>query len=102
MTEGKEAGQNETGHLSRFRNWHGFLFAAVIVNLLFVYGMLGHSGDPVLARWYKALIWLPFNAIATLLYYVFTVKLAGATGGVFYRILCLVMVAANWTAMYFA
>jgi hypothetical protein len=86
---------------ARFRNWLGFLVAAVAVNLLFVWGMIGNSGDPKLALWYKALIWLPFNVIATLLYYVIRLKLADRRAGALYGALCLTMIAANWAVMFF-
>jgi len=90
----------EADALARFRRWPGFLLASVAVNLLFVYGMLGHQAEGALAIWYKTLIWLPFNVIATVLYYVFKVKLAGQPGGALYGALCLVMVAANWIVMF--
>lgn len=95
-----EAASDEADPLIRFRNWRGFLAAAVIVNILFVYGMLGHQTTGALAIWYKTLIWLPFNVIATVLYYVFKIKLAGQPGGAYFGALCLVMVTANWIAMF--
>jgi len=91
--------QADPDPLARFRNWRGFLFAAIAVNLLFVYGMLGNTGDASLGIWYKTLIWLPFNVIASVLYYVFKVKLADAAAGRVYGLLCLVMIAANWIVM---
>jgi hypothetical protein len=36
-----------------------------------------------------------------MLYYVFRIKLAAATGGVFLGTLCLVMLALNWIVMFF-
>jgi uncharacterized protein (DUF983 family) len=103
--------------LARFRNWRGFLFAAIAVNALFVYGMLGSMADANATIWYKALSWLPFNAIATALYLMFLVKLTKAdedcamavgsaekagTGGGFYAILCIAMIIANWWVMFAA
>jgi hypothetical protein len=82
---------------TRFRSWRGFLLASVAVNLLFVYGMLGGMGDASVAAWYKALIWLPFNVIATAVYLAIMVRLAAS--GVFYRILCGAMIVANWAVM---
>ncbi len=98
MTE-TEAGSAEP--LARFRNWPGFLLASVAVNLLFAWGMIGNSGDPRLALWYKALIWLPFNVIATLLYYVIRLRLADRRGAPLYGALCLTMIAANWAVLFF-
>lgn len=92
----------EQDPLARFRSWRGFLFAAVAVNVLFVYGMLGNTADGTLGTWYKTLIWLPFNVIASVLYYVFMVKLRPGAGGSMYALICLVMVAANWIAMFSA
>jgi phosphoglycerol transferase MdoB-like AlkP superfamily enzyme len=97
---GRDAGLSGASP-ARFQNWLGFLFATIAVNLLFVYGMLGKSGDATLGLWYKALIWIPFNSIASMLYYVFRIKLAAATGGVFLGTLCLVMLALNWIVMFF-
>lgn len=93
--------------LRRFRNWRGFLLAAIVVNVLYVYGSLGHVGDAGAAIWYKVLIWLPFNFIASVLYYVFMVKLSRAdgtagAGGTFYVILCLALIVANWLALFLA
>lgn len=85
--------------LARFRDWRGFLLAAIGVNLLFVYGMLGNVGDPSVRTWFKALVWLPFNAIATAVYLMIAVKLSKHFGRAFYLILCLAMVVANWTVM---
>ncbi|MDD5365970.1 MAG: hypothetical protein PHR30_11570 [Gallionellaceae bacterium] len=89
----------EQDPLVRFRNWRGFLFVTIAVNVLFVYGMLGNTGDVSLGIWYKTLIWLPFNVIASVLYYVFKVKLADAAAGGVYGFLCLAMMAANWIVM---
>lgn len=94
--------------LARFRSWRGFLFAAVAVNLLFVYGMLNNTADPSVAIWFKVLVWLPFNAIASALYLVFMIKLGKAnaannqTGGPFYVALCSALIGANWIAMFAA
>lgn len=90
----------EQDPLARFRNWRGFLFATIVVNLLFIYGMLGNTGDASLGIWYKALIWLPFNVIASVLYYVFKIKLADRAGGGYYGLLCLAMIAADWVIMF--
>ncbi len=100
--------------LARFRSWRGFLFAAVAVNLLFAYGMLNNTADASVAIWFKVLVWLPFNAIATALYIVFMVKLGKAdaacaqavdgvdktnTGGAYFIVLCIVMIVGNWITM---
>lgn len=89
--------------LARFRNWRGFLFAAVAVNVLFVYGMVGNTADSSVAIWHKVLVWLPFNAIATALYLVFLLKLAHAGGlaGLrgLYAVVAVAMIVANWTVM---
>lgn len=95
-----EAAPEEADPLVRFRNWRGFLAAAIGVNVLFVYGMFGHQAEGALAIWYKTLIWLPFNVIASVLYYVFKVKLADQPGGALFGALCLTMVAANWIVMF--
>jgi hypothetical protein len=50
----------------------------------------------------KALSWLPFNVIATILYYVFKAKLADQPSGALYGALCLVMVVVNWAALFIA
>ena len=101
--------------LARFRTWRGFLLAAVVLNVLFVYGMIGSVADPRVAVWSKALSWLPFNVIASVLYYVLLVKLSRAdadcvqaasgadravTHGSLYVILCLAMIAANWVVLF--
>jgi hypothetical protein len=94
--------------LHRFRNWRGFLAAAIAVNLLFAYGMLHNTADPGVAIWFKVLVWLPFNAIATALYIVFMIKLGSAnaannhTGGSFYLLLSVLMIGANWISMFAA
>jgi hypothetical protein len=89
----------EQDDLERFRNWHGFLLAALAVNALFVYGMLGNVADPGVRTWFKALVWLPFNAIATAVYFMLAVRLSKRRGGPFYGILCLTVVVANWVVM---
>ena len=95
------AGEDSTEKdpLARFRSWRGFLFASVALNLLFVYGMLAGVSDPSAAIWYKVLAWLPFNVIATAVYLAIMARLANARGGAFYRILCLVMIVANWAVL---
>ena len=103
MNDHAEEDGNQGGGdpLARFQNWLGFLSATIAVNLLFVWGMIGNSGDPKLALWYKALIWLPFNVIATLLYYVIRLKLADRRGAPLYGALCLTMIAINWVILFF-
>jgi hypothetical protein len=89
----------EADPLARFRHWGGFLLAALAVNVLFVYGMLANVADAGVRTWFKALVWLPFNAIATAVYLMLAVKLAQRSGGVFYRTFCLAMIVANWAVM---
>lgn len=95
--------------LARFRSWRGFLLAAVALNALFVWGMWGSASDPSVGAWTKALSWFPFNVIATVLYLVFMAKLSRAggadqakTGGAFYVLLCVAMIATNWLLMFLA
>jgi hypothetical protein len=102
-----ETSQHEAGEqdpLARFRNWRGFLFAAIALNALFIYGMFAGAADPSVKGWFKAISWLPFNVIASVLYYVFMVKLSRDDGGSgkLYAALCLAMIAANWIAMFVA
>jgi hypothetical protein len=85
--------------LDRFRNWHGFLAAALAVNALFVYGMLGNVADPSVRTWFKALVWLPFNAIATAVYIMLAIRLSSTRGGKLYVILCGVVAVGNWGVM---
>lgn len=93
----------EADELARFRRWPGFLLASVLLNLLFLYGMLAMTSDAALATWYKTLIWLPFNVIATVLYYVFWIKLGRpGVAGLLYRLVCFAMAAGNWLAMFAA
>ena len=96
------ADQADADPLKRFRNWPGFFWATLALNLLFVYGMLGIVGAPGMGIWLKTLVWLPFNAIATAVYYMLWVKLADARGSLFYRALCFFLVAANWSVMLYA
>lgn len=84
---------------SRFSSWRGFLFASVAVNLLFVYGMLAGMGDAQVSIWYKALIWLPFNVISTALYLAIMARL-GNSGWAIFKIICLLMIVANWSVMF--
>lgn len=86
--------------LDRFRDWRGFLLAAVLVNGLFLYGMVGAVQDPGSAPWVKSLSWLPFNLIASVLYVVFMVKLSRQ--GRFYVFLSAAMIAINWIVMFSA
>jgi hypothetical protein len=99
--EQEPAGQESEDQdpLARFRDWRGFLLAAIGVNVLFVYGMLGNVADPSVRTWFKALVWLPFNAIATAVYLILAVKLSKHFGRVFYLTLCSAMVIANWAVM---
>lgn len=88
--------------LSRFRSWRGFLVASVGLNLLFIYGMLGAVSNPAGAVWFKTLAWLPFNAIATAVYLAIMARLAEARGALFYRLICIGMIVASWSAMFAA
>lgn len=88
----------EQDSLARFRSWRGFMFASVAVNVLFVYGMLSGMGNASVSIWYKTLIWLPFNIIATALYLAIMARLGNA-GWAFYRILGAIMIVANWSVM---
>jgi hypothetical protein len=92
-------GQGEDPRSSRFDSWRGFLLATVTVNLLFVYGMLAGMGDAAVSIWYKTLIWLPFNAISTAIYLAIMTRLGSAGWGSF-RILCAVLIVANWSVMF--
>ena len=85
--------------LDRFRNWPGFLGASLAVNALFVYGMLANVGDPNVRTWFKALVWLPFNAIATAVYLMLALRLSQGRGGLFYGILCGAVAVGNWVVM---
>lgn len=89
--------------LARFRDWRGFLLAAVAVNALFVWGMLGQVSDPATAAWHKTLVWLPFNTIATGIYYAILVRLtrpgASRAGATLYFLLCSGLIVANWAIM---
>lgn len=86
--------------LRPFRNWHGFLLAALAVNTLFAYGMLGQVSEPATAAWHKTLVWLPFNALATAVYYVIMIRLAcPGAWGLFYRLLCGGLIIGNWLLM---
>ena len=104
----------EPDPLARFRTWRGFLLATIVLNILFVYGMIGSVQDPSVAAWTKALSWFPFNVIGSVLYLVLLTKLSHAdaacaqaaggadradTHGTLYVVLCLLMVVANWFAM---
>ncbi|MCP5278706.1 MAG: hypothetical protein H6935_10155 [Thiobacillus sp.] len=88
--------------LERFRNWHGFLAAALAVNALFVYGMLGNVADPSVSAWFKALVWLPFNAIATAVYLMLALRLSKGRGGMFFVTLCAIVGIGNWVVMLLA
>ena len=88
-----------TAPLQHFQSWLGFMFAALAVNLLFVYGMLAGMGDSNLSIWYKTLIWLPFNVIATALYLAIMARL-GNSGWAIFRIICIVMIVTNWSIMF--
>jgi|GEM_PF-3447125 len=102
-----DGGEGETPR--RFRSWRAFLFAAIGVNALYLWGMMGLTRDPASALWAKTLAWLPFNLIATVLYYVFIIKLSGTGGfavrglaGAFFVALCLAMITLNWLAFFAA
>lgn len=88
-----------TEQASRFHSWRGFLAASVAVNLLFIYGMAGGMAggmaDPNAAIWYKTLIWLPFNAIASAVYLAIMARLPG----VFYRLICAAMIVLDWSLL---
>ena len=107
-SSGREA--QEQDPLAHFRSWRGFLAAAIVLNALFVYGMFAGASDPSVKAWFKALSWLPFNVIASVLYFVFMVKLSKVGGGAdkaggngaLYIVICLAMIAANWIAMFVA
>lgn len=86
----------------RFENWRAFLFVAIAVNGLYLWGMLAQMGDARIDAWTKALAWLPFNVIATALYLVFLVKLAQGQAGLLLKGLCLAMIVLNWTAFFAA
>lgn len=90
----------EADPLRRFRSWRGFLFAVIVLNALFVYGMLAGTSDPSVKAWYKALVWLPFNGIASAFYFGFLLKLKDDRGGLFFTFLCLLMIALNWLIMF--
>jgi hypothetical protein len=112
-----EPDPNEPDPLSRFRTWRGFLLATIVLNVLFVYGMMGSVKDPSTAVWTKALSWFPFNVIGSVLYLVLLRKLSQAdsdcaqaaggadkagTYGALYVVLCIAMIIANWIALFAA
>jgi hypothetical protein len=106
-SDNPEAGEHEPP--ARFQSWRGFLVAAIAVNALFAWGMLGQMADPHTSTWYKALIWLPFNAIATAVYLAIMSRLArgggegaggAALGRLFYGIVCISLIVANWVVMF--
>jgi hypothetical protein len=99
MVEQTEVEQTEADAGQRASNWLGFLLASLAVNVLFVYGMLAGMGDATLAIWYKTLIWLPFNIIASALYWAIMVRLRHSRWSMF-RLLCPLMIAANWSVMF--
>ena len=86
------------GLSARFSSWRGFFFASIAVNLLFVYGMLAGMSDAAVSIWYKTLIWLPFNVIASVLYLAIMARLGNAGWGVF-RVLGAAMIVANWSVL---
>ncbi|MBI5329301.1 MAG: hypothetical protein HZB71_01685 [Betaproteobacteria bacterium] len=98
-----EIPEQEADPLARFRDWRGFLLAAIAVNALFAYGMTLGADHPQARIWNLVLVWLPFNFIATTVYYAMLVRLTGpertplARG--FYRVLCGGLIVANWTLM---
>jgi hypothetical protein len=98
-----EAAPQAPDPLARFRDWRGFLLAAIAVNALFAWGMTLGAGNPQTRLWNVVLVWLPFNVIATVVYYAMLVRLTGpersALARGFYRTLCLGLIVANWTLM---
>ncbi len=97
-------GRGEEGDALRpFRNWHGFLLAAIVVNAFFVYTLSGTNPDPGVRIWYKALIWFPFNAIATAVYLAILSRLHRLAGSavvrLFHAVVCVGLIVANWTLM---
>lgn len=93
-----ESELDQTEALARFRSWHGFLLAALAVNALFVWGMVGNAQDPMQRIWFQTLVWLPFNAIATAVYYAIMQRLDGR----FFRLLGTLLIVANWLVMFLA
>ena len=93
-----ETDSAEDDPLRRFRNWSGFLAATIAVNALFVYGMVANVADPAVSTWFKALVWLPFNAIASALYLMFMIRLSPS--GLHYVALCVLLIVANWGIMF--
>ena len=93
-----EVGAEIPDPLARFRSWHGFLLAALAVNGLFVWGMLDNARDPLQRIWFQTLVWLPFNAIATAVYYAVMQRLPER----FYWLLCTLLIVANWLIMFIA
>jgi len=90
--------ETSTTPLRHFQSWLGFMFAALAVNILFVYGMLAGMGDATLSIWYKTLIWLPFNVISTALYLAIMTRLRGTRWSLF-RPLCALAIVGNWSIM---
>ncbi len=90
----------EKDPLAHFRNWPGFFFASIALNVLFVYGMLAGVSDPSVAIWYKVLAWFPFNVIATAIYLAIMARLATSPAALAYRILGSAMIVANWSVMF--
>ena len=90
--------ERSEGLRARFGSWRGFFFASIAVNLLFVYGMLAGMSDATVSIWYKTLIWLPFNVIASVLYLAIMARLGNAGWGVF-RVLGAAMIVANWSVL---
>ena len=91
---GQAADAEASDRLARFRSWRGFLVAAIAVNALFVYTLLGHRA-PEVALWHKTLLWLPFTAIATAVYLAVMRRLASR----FYTALGALLIAANWAVL---
>ncbi len=100
--EAVEAESGQADPLALFRSWHGFLIAALVVNALFVWGMFGNVQDADQRLWYKTLVWLPFNAIASAVYYAIMQRLCSASRLCVYRLLCTGLIVANWLAMILA
>ena len=101
--------ENRAAAPPRFGSWRGFLLVAIAVNALYLWGMTALVRDPDNAIWAKTLAWLPFNLIASVLYYVFMIKLSGSGGlvprgpaGALYVALCMVMIMLNWIVFFAA
>ncbi|MEW5787246.1 MAG: hypothetical protein AB1899_05265 [Pseudomonadota bacterium] len=106
LAEGRDEASPEAdsagGTAARFVSWPLFLFVAIGVNALYLWGMLAQMGHAVADPWTKALAWLPFNFIATVLYFAFYVKLGRGRAGAIFALLCVAMIALNWIVFFAA